>query len=237
MVDNLIYSLGGVKFGEFLLGEKVKTPEIKATDINTSAVLNNTISTDKNTAALLGKAYIPKPEITGGEAVGEGKRFDLESLLLGGANILGGWFGSTLAQRGGRESNLVGIGASLLGSLGYALKESGSLIGGIFGSILGGVLGGIFGRKEKREIQDTENIRKIVENTAVLKDIDSRILNAPGGFTLPALARTGGSVQYNIDISIQDSRDPNATADAIIRKINREIGSAPRNYNTVSYGI
>ena len=95
-------------------------------------------------------------------------------------------------------------------------------------SFLGGAIGGLIGRDKEQEIKDSENIKRTADNTAALVAVDSRLINAPASFTLPAGATTGGSVTWTGNI-IVNGANPQDVVDAINNQFN-----GTTNYNTVA---
>ncbi len=128
---------------------------------------------------------------------------------LGGAAI-----GNSLSKYKG--NNFAQEGASI-GSMLGSMTPLGP-IGGIIGGLAGGLLGGLFGKDDKKDETPTEVLQKIERNTreavkafenqTQLLQLDSRFLNVPTGFTVPAYRPAGaGSIQagaaYNVSNSVQ----------------------------------
>jgi TP901 family phage tail tape measure protein len=168
----------------------------------------------------------------------------LKSFATGAGQILGGILGSQFASSLGKENNTVNIGTgigSMLGSFGENSKGVTDFLGaGLsamlpgFGSILGGLVGALFGSDKEKEEKDSDNLKRIAENTAALVDIDSRIINAPSDFKLPATSSQGGAIQWTGNIVVNGGGDAQSTAIAVRQELSKMMGRGTSTFNTVN---
>jgi len=142
--------------------------------------------------------------------------------------------GASLGQMAGKQA---GTFLSRVGSKAAAGGQTGSAAGpwgAVIGTVVGAIAGSLMERRKEGQEQ-TKHLQRIVENTASLKDIDSKIFNAPADFRIPAVAKTGGNVQYMISgvtINVNGSTNPQSTAKAI-----RDELTGISNFNSVGGGV
>jgi len=148
-----------------------------------------------------------------------------QQLGLAGTGIATSLISNQFAKNMGKTGDMVGAGQSLGGIIGM----TGGPAGAMAGTFIGGIIGAMLSKDEKK---DSDNIERIAENTASLKDLDSRLINAPSDFKIPALAKTGGNIQYNggITIVVQGTDSPQDTAKAVAEALDQGVST----YNTTN---
>ena len=160
-------------------------------------------------------------------------KINFEDIAKGLGQVAGGVAGGLVAGAAGKQTNAVNIGTAFGGVIGGLdiFSFLGSFANPIF-SVIGGIFGGLFGR-DKEQVKQTEKLEQIVNNTAALIDVDSRLINAPADFTLPVGATTGGAIQWSGDIIVNGVNDSVEAANAIRNEINRMMGRGTSTYNVV----
>jgi hypothetical protein len=137
-------------------------------------------------------------------------------------------------------TNYAGTGSSVGGMIGGMAFGP---IGGLVGGLLGGLVGGLFGKHQPKVTPEFAALAKIERNTREtvtaldnqtrqLFDLDSRMLNVPATFTVPAFApfgagSTGGIAIHPgaITVHVQQS---NASAPDIGREVARAVAQELR---------
>jgi hypothetical protein len=174
----------------------------------------------------------------------EGARKSLRNLNLKAlgqtAGILGGAYGGAfLGEQVFGRQRYTSEGAGLGSAAGFAI---GGPWGALVGGLAGGLLGGLFGKpKPPKPIKELSPLERIERNTAAtvtaiqnqtdLLTLDNRLLNVPSSFTVPSYRPlTTGSglaepqyVTQQVSITIQDARDPDATAAAVAQALRGQL--------------
>ena len=173
-----------------------------------------------------------------GGLVGKDKQAIKDALKSYAAVAGGTLIGNAISPHG--NNNYSSEGAALGAAIGTAVPGIGTIVGGL----VGGLLGGLFGKKrppaplpemqvlERIDRNTRETISAIENQTTQLLTLDSRLLNVPSTFTVPGyrplgvgggLGAEGGMVvEQSVNITITDSRDPEATAQAVARTLRSE---------------
>lgn len=155
-----------------------------------------------------------------------------------GAHIVGQYGGAFIGQAVSPHGSSYASEGAALGTAIGSLIPGGTIIGGL----LGGLFGGLFGKKQPKRPPELSSLERIDRNTREtitaienqtnqLLNLDNRLLNVPASFVVPnyrplALgigAGNGGTVvQQAVQVTITDSRDPEATAAAVARVLRQE---------------
>jgi hypothetical protein len=157
----------------------------------------------------------------------------LGDLVAGGRSR----FGETGASLGTAfgSAGLQAVAPALFKTLGNFGGPIGTVVGGLLGGLVGGLFGGTpappreLSSLERIERNTRETVTAIANQTAVLT-LDQRLLNVPSSFRVPEFAPlfagsgSSGAPQQtvqNVQITIQDARDPDKTAAAVSRELNQ----------------
>ena len=177
--------------------------------------------------------------LLGGKAEGADNKSSIKKAVAQFVGTAGGTLiGDAISPHKG--SNYSSEGAAVGSAIGSLIPGVGTIIGGV----IGGIFGGLFGKKrppaplpemqvlERIDRNTRETITAIENQTTQLLTLDSRLLNVPSTFTVPGyrpigvgggLGMEGGmTVQQSVSITITDSRDPEATAQAVARALRSE---------------
>ena len=248
-----------VLLGERLPEKPVADLQISALGENTAAIRENTmaiIASNGGDISKIGFKPLGTTNVSGVTSIEEAKNSGgimgwfnskLKKIKYSDAfytarafgGIGGSIFGNMVASGAHRANDMVGFGNMLGTSIAALPFLAGNPAAAFALPMVFGGLAGLIGTKMKDSNKDIENElkkinegnKKIVENTAPLKAVDSRIINAPSNFVLPSLAKAGGNVQY-INIEINGASDPQATAAAV-----QKVFEDNYNFNNVSSNI
>jgi len=177
------------------------------------------------------------------------KAFLAASAFSLAANTLAGVIGGNAKSPSGASTGSA-IGGGIGSLAGIPFGPVGAIIGSSIGSVLGSLIGGAVGPEPDRNTFDPdifvdntskveENTLAIRENNRVLNDLRSQLINAPGGFSLPAFAAFGGGVSDLPPVTTQQGSNPvfspnnqvsiviNGNADAgTVNRIREEVNKA-----------
>ena len=236
-IDNLINVFDNAKKAEKNNAIKIKATTNKNKDkreptvksdlgsFDMNSILNATSSGDsKDFLAGIADAYQSDTALTKDQ-----------KMYAGISGVAANLIGQQIAKNNNKTGDMVMTGASFGMQAGMTIGAEMGSSGGVYGAVIGAIVGGIAGAlMSSDEDKDKQNktLERIAQNTAYLKELDSRLINAPSDFKMPAMAKIGGNIQYNGAITINIDSGGNDPA-AIASEVSEVLGQGVSNFNSV----